>query len=225
MQYWYLAASSVLCAGILAYAESKRKLWTATVFKALGSILFVLLGFLCWNTGAKSLEKGILILIGLILGAVGDVFLNLKHQFHESQVMFLIGGFSFFFGHILYLIVMVPLAGSAGTWGAIGAIIVAVCIVSMLFAKFKVDTKLRILMTGYMATVTLMAGTAVAGMFHNGFALPFVFRAIGGVLFVISDTLLFIRMLKDEGSNFGLCFALLLTYYPAQCLIAMSLFY
>lgn len=59
--------------------EYDGKMSKATVLKGLASAFFVLLGALCYAENRTGFGR--LILSGLILGMVGDIFLNLRSQF------------------------------------------------------------------------------------------------------------------------------------------------
>lgn len=89
-----------------------KKQWTAAVLlKGLASLFFVALGIVCsLKTGFNDYDK--LIIAGLILGLLGDVFLNLRHVFKSlGDKIFLIGVAAFLFGHIVYLVAVAPKAG------------------------------------------------------------------------------------------------------------------
>lgn len=222
MSYWYLAVLCLIFTTLLVRSESKNQMVAALVFKTLSSLSFVALGILSFGL-AKDRSLAVFLLIGLILGAVGDVLLNVCHLVNESVVVFFIGGFSFFIGHILYLFVLVPTAEGFALPAVLCGIAVAALLLVFLHRKQKADRLLFVESLGYMVTVSTMASFAVFGLFAKGFGTATVFRAIGGILFLTSDTMLFFRMIRKGESHPVLAAFLLFTYYPAQCLIAASM--
>ena len=220
MKYWYLAALSVVLGILLAVVEKKQKFKAALAVKTLASAAFVALGILSYLTRPE--PAGILILIGLVLGAVGDVLLNIRHLKNGNLVFFYIGGVSFFFGHLLYLAAFIPFAAPHLPAAIVFGIAFAAAITLAEFSFTRGTGMMRIAGAVYILTVSLMASVAVFAAIRQRFALPFLLRAIGGCLFLISDSALFFRMMKNE-SGTVLAFLVLLTYYPAQCLIAASM--
>ena len=81
--------------------EYAGKMAKATLLKGAASFFFVVLGLVCY--AAQKTDFGRLVLIGLILGLVGDVFLNLRNQFTggKSMKIFAVGILAFLSGHFL----------------------------------------------------------------------------------------------------------------------------
>ena len=222
MNYWYLGAASIVFTLALAWSKWKRKMVAAVLFKALASLSFVILGILSFQHAIDK-TSALYLLVGLIFGAVGDVLLNVCHLVKESPFVFFLGGVSFFVGHILYLVVLIPQAASY-LWPAIGAgILSAALILFFLHRKVKTEQLLFLESLSYMIVVSLMASFSVFGLIAKSGDPARILRAIGGLLFLASDTMLFARMIRKEKTPAVLGFLLLITYYPAQCLIAMSM--
>ena len=91
----------LIFAALFLYQESKEKYVTAVALKGLASLCFVVLGIIC--SSGSHLSR--LIVVGLILGCVADVLLNLRWVFKEKgQMIFLVGILVFLSGHVLYQI-------------------------------------------------------------------------------------------------------------------------
>lgn len=224
MKYWYLGVLSIVFTFALAFSEGKRKMGAAVLFKALSSVSFVILGILSFQH-AIDRKSALYLLMGLIFGAVGDVLLNVCHLVNESPFVFFLGGVSFLVGHVLYLIVLVPMAASF-VWPAVGAgLFIAAFILFFLHRKAKTEAVLFLESMGYMLAVSLMASFSVFGLVSKSADPARILRAVGGILFLASDTMLFIRLVRKEKAPAVLGFFVLITYYPAQCLIAMSMQY
>ena len=222
MKYWYFAVLSIAFTLALILAEGKRKMTAALIFKALASASFVALGVFSFRMSSDR-GKAVFLLLGLIFGAVGDVLLNVCHLVHESPQIFFIGGMSFFIGHIMYLFVLVPAAVPYVVPAVIAGVGVAVLLLIFLHRKQNADRILFLESVAYMITVSLMASFAVFGFFAKTGDPAGILRALGGVLFLVSDTMLFCRMIRKEKAPAALGALLLIAYYPAQCLIAFSM--
>ena len=108
----YLAIPCCLIlAALFLSVEKKEKYVAAVVSKGLASLCFVVLGLL--NAGGSSLSR--LVVIGLALGLIADVMLNLRYVFKKKgQLIFLIGIVIFLSGHVVYLAAVLPLCLFAG---------------------------------------------------------------------------------------------------------------
>ena len=222
MKYWYLAVLSIVLMLALSWSEWKRKFVLALIFKTLASLCFVLIGLFSLPLAVDQ-QSAKYLFIGLILGAVGDVFLNVCRLVKKPAVVFLLGGTSFFLRHILYLLVLIPAARAYFVPAVIAGMVTAISILVFLHWRVETDRLLYIESLGYMVTVSLMASFAVFGAVAQAGDTARLLRAVGGVLFLTSDTMLFFRMIKKEKAPAILGFLLLLAYYPAQCLIALSI--
>ncbi len=107
--YWVIACLAVLGIAIDIWfikTEYAGKMVKATVFKGLASLTFVSLGIYAYIRVPS--RFGLLIVIGLILGLIGDVLLNLRNVLRgaASRKIFALGIFSFVCGHFLYIAVV-----------------------------------------------------------------------------------------------------------------------
>ena len=96
----------LILAGIFLWQESREKYVPAVILKGLASLCFVLLGLRC----SSGTELARLAVLGLALGCVADVLLNLRWVFpRKGQLIFLVGILVFLSGHVLYLAAILPL--------------------------------------------------------------------------------------------------------------------
>lgn len=188
--------------------KTQKKKAVSVVVKALGTTIAVAFGI----TGAYFYPSrhAYLILGGLILGLLGDIFL---------EFILPLGGFSFFFGNILYVYCML----SEEPLRLINIILLVLFLtfLAMNFGKdFHSFGKYRYLILGYAILVSLMAAVAIPYILLMGYqGLLFGF---GVFLFAISDYLLGYRTLYNAKPPFHRIS--LSTYYLAQLCIGVSLF-
>ena len=205
----------------------------SVIVKGLVSTLFVSVGI--YNVLANQISDmplRFLILIGLIFGLSGDIFLGLKHVYKDKDELFTYLGFiTFAIGHMLYIAAMT--SAMPGTFSPLYIIIpiLVACflgfLVIILEKPLKLDYKnMKIALFAYALCLfslpTVALSFAIFYQFNNRFL---VLIAIGGVLFAISDLILS-QTYFGEGHDKPIDIIMNhLTYWAAQFLIAMALFF
>lgn len=196
----------------------------ATVLKGLASCFFVVLGVLCFAANCTSFGK--LIVIGLALGLVGDVLLNLRNVVTggASMKVFALGILAFLSGHFLYIAALV----AANT----GIVLLAVVLTAVLSAAAIPPLMRRITAPskglkafGYIYLVVVIAMFSCAAMLlvKTGVTVLTVLFAVGALFFVVSD---FIMIYYSFGKKIKPLRAInLLTYYLGQLLIATAILF
>ena len=107
MVYWIL----IVCAAIalVAYVREKVKAYSlkAVLIKSVVSALFIAVGVYGLHVSAASGGAnpiGVLVVMGLVCGLLGDIWLDLKYVFPEQDLVFTYAGFAVFgIGHVLYI--------------------------------------------------------------------------------------------------------------------------
>lgn len=204
----------------LLYAERKKQMKAALVYKALASLYFVILGLVLMRR-CPDPRYARFIAAGLILGCAGDVLLNVCHLVNEDLRVFLAGGTLFLAGHVMYLFAL-----GMSLENRLRAFLFALAVLlPLLFYVYKgstADSRMRILTVFYLVTVTLVF-TFAAGFFLEA---PGLYRARlvlpGTLFFLLSDTLL-IKNMMNGGRLSWTGIPLILMYYLGQTLIALSL--
>lgn len=201
----------------------KGRSFDGMLFKFLSSFGFMSIAFVgyCNNSDADPVYF-CLVVFGLLFGLGGDVLLGIKEIAPKFRMRLIgMGTVSFLFCHVFFLIAFsrvlpfnrIPLAIS----GAIGVI----AVILLIALKFKVDFKMGALLTVYY--ILLCYKALVAGYIFLKTEDPaFLIAAIGCILFVVSDSCLAFVYFKPTKSKNRLVTAELLTYYPAQILLALS---
>ena len=217
------------------YIREKIKAYSvkAVLLKSVVSMLFIMVGvYGTWLSASKG--NAVLlcpfVVLGLVCGLLGDIWLDLKYVFPEKDEPFTYAGFCVFgVGHILYIIGMLLTCYPSGKPMTL---IVPVLLALVLSIGNAVLEKPMKLIYGKFKPVVITYGVILFAMvlisgrlaLHYGWAkTPLNLIFIGGVFFAISDLIL-------SGTYFGkgrerpIDLALnYITYYTGQFLIASAL--
>jgi len=208
--------------GIFIYSEYKNKYLPAVFLKGSASLMFVIVGVVCAQK-ANDFSFAKLIVIGLVLGMVGDILLNLRYLFEKiGQKIFLVGILAFLIGHVLYLCALIPKSNSLVICLIIGAILSAITLTIVFKTIDEVKPAFKIFGVFYVGAVIIMTTIAIGNMIGSGFSMGPVIYAIGAVAFMASDIILIFNTFCGT-SKFSLRLTNLAMYYIGQTLIAMSL--
>lgn len=230
----------LLCAGVIAlvfYIREKLRAYSlkAVYLKTLVSVLFLAVGVVGAYQSGGAGEESLLcpfVLMGLLFGLLGDIWLDLKYVFPEKDEAFTYAGFIVFgIGHVFYIV------GMLLTWPPVGrpmTVILPILLALFLSAGNAVlekpmglcygKMKPTVIAYGFLLFSTVTVSGALA-MTHGWqvTALNLIFA--GGILFALSDLVLsgtYFGKGKDRPVDIILNY---LSYYPAQFLIASSLLF
>ena len=196
---WYLNHGSLMMKAI-----------TCATFVLLSGVNFVY----ALSTGREKKYAAIMFL-GAVFGWLGDVTLGIN---------FILGAGLFAVGHILYAAAFYAIRRVEKTDLLLsGAILIGTAALILLYPKFDFGGAL---MQGvclvYGLIISCMVGKAVSGGIREK-TLPMIIMAVGSVLFYFSDLMLVLRWFADAPGLAGdLC---LMTYFPAQGLLAASVYF
>lgn len=220
MQYVYLGAISLVLMGLFIYFEHQEKYIQAVILKGAASFCFVVLGYVSWQIGGAT-HYGKLIFIGLILGFVADILLNLRFVFEKNgQKIFIAGILTFLSGHVLYICALANMCGPVLICGAAAAVLTAL-ILKWIFSKITAPKAIKIFGIFYIGAVVLMTCFAFGALITEPSKRAVMFF-IGALLFLISDVVLILNTFGKE-TKFSLRITNLTLYYLGQILIALSL--
>ena len=211
--------------------KCKRYSLKGVLIKFVVSLLFVAVAVIASHLHPGHILNPLLI-IGLVLGLSGDVWLDLKYVYPEHDKSYSYMGFAVFgLGHIFFITGMfLEFFGSAHPLYVILPLSAAIVIgVGNLFlAKpMKLDYgSMKGAVLAYSFCLFSMPLSALSLCILTSFqSVPLVLLFVGGILFAVSDLVL-------SGTYFGkgherpIDFILnYCTYYPAQFLIALSLLF
>ena len=227
----------LVCGAVLlfVYIREKIKAYSvkAVLIKSVVSVLFLAVGvYGAWVAAVKGNASLLcpFVLLGLLFGLLGDIWLDLKYVFPEKDEPFTYAGFCVFgVGHILYII------GTLLSYYPAGrpmTVIVPILLALMLSAGNAFMEKPMKLHYGKLKPVVIAYGVILFAMvlISGSLALscgwkeiPLNLLFIGGVFFAVSDLILsgtYFGVGKERLIDLALNY---ITYYAAQFLIASSL--
>ena len=227
----------LLCAGALAlvcYIREKVRAYTlrAVLLKSLVSTVFLAVGIYgaYRSAGAAEALLAPFVLMGLLCGLMGDIWLDLKYVFPEKDEAFTYAGFGVFgLGHVFFV------AGMLLVWAPfdrLPLLLLPFLLALLLSAANALLEKPMGLSFGKMKPTVLIYGfllfstVAVSGFLAacHGWQKPAanLFFA-GAVLFALSDLVLsgtYFGVGKERPVDLILNY---MSYYPAQFMIASTL--
>ena len=177
----------------------------AAMLKAFASTLFIATGVAAAASviGADKFSFALFVVMGLVMGLMGDIWLDLKWVYPETNDTYTFAGFgSFMIGHFFYLAglfihyadftkplyIVIP-AVVALLLG--GGVVILEKPMKMVYGKFKAITGVYGFVLGFM---TFLSGSLA--LMHNFREMTLNFMFVGGVLFLLSDLIL-------SGTYFG----------------------
>ena len=210
----------ILLQALFIKVEHEEKYLLADILKGSASLMFVLVGYIAYQTVNNVSNRQLL--IGLVFGMIGDILLNLRYVFpKQGQKIFLAGILSFLIGHIMYLVALIPQARHLWLFVLIGAVCAA-CLLAYIFKTMEVKKAFKIFGVFYLGAVFIMCSIAIGIAIFAPSPRSIVF-AIGAVLFTASDVVLIFNTFSGV-TRFSLRITNLSLYYIGQMLIAISMF-
>jgi uncharacterized membrane protein YhhN len=222
--YWAcIAVCGCVAEAVFIRLEYAKRLVSAVVMKGIASLLFVLLGAVCLCASGEA-PFASLVVAGLVLGAVGDILLNLRALAGDAgQKVFMAGIAAFFIGHLMYIAALLS-RGAETLWMGVPlcAVLSAALLPFFILRRIEVSGKLKTFGIVYVALVLLMAGCAAGLLVLKPFNAGYLLFAIGSALFALSDVILIFHLFGRKKHKafraLNLC-----AYYIGQILIALSL--
>ena len=219
--------------GLLLYIREKIRAYTLTAvfLKTFVSVCFLAVAVCGWYASAASygmLSFGVFIVMGLLFGLLGDIWLDLKYVYPAQDDPFTYAGFaSFAIGHVLFITGMLLRYHPTSPLYIVFPFVLAVLVSAgniLMEKTMKLDFgKMRLIVFGYGAilfsTVALSGSLAMCFGWRDT-TLNLIFA--GGILFAASDLVLSGTYFGGKERPIDLILNYL-TYYPAQFLIALSL--
>lgn len=191
------------------YGELWMKSVTSILFVAMGVVNLI---YLVLNKN-KDYRFPAIMLTGLIFACLGDIIL---------EVEFIVGAALFAIGHIFYFVAYCFLSKFKWTDLIYGFCILLPSVLFITLAPiFDFDGILmEIVCVVYAVIISLMVGKAIANFVRERNWLNLLIM-IGSILFFFSDLMLLLNVFAHLPYVGTLCLA---TYYPAEILLAFSIF-
>lgn len=253
---YFLLAVGIVMLVLFLIARDKKSSALAIVLKTVTSLFFIATGFAAMveNGVANSLDKialpCCLVMMGLVLGMVGDITLDFKVYFKglegeyknagkDRDSMMYFGMLAFGIGHILYITSMairfpgyeMNMLWSALISIAIVAVMFVVCIfaLKMQFGKFLVPSIIYAFLLCWFVVMSIMYVKPANASTSS------IILLVGSILFVVSDMVLSMTYFSKPADyerqgalNPESRLMIIInhvTYYLAQFLIALSLLF
>ncbi|WP_392340004.1 lysoplasmalogenase [Moritella marina] len=198
----------LMCALLHLYGAYKELKWLFYVFKPVTTLS---IAALCWHLSPALSDYVWLILLGLLLSTLGDIFLMLPKD------RFIPGLLSFLAAHVAYIVAFSMQLEITYTWALITPLIIIAIVYLTLLWPSLAEMKVPVLV--YMSIIVVMAWISGERYFTLESSASF-YAFIGAVVFLFSDaTLAFDRFKKQSHSAYGV---IIVSYYLAQYFIALS---
>jgi uncharacterized membrane protein YhhN len=201
-------------------------IWTAyhwkpsnyLISKTICSTLFVLTGLASLLFIDIPNRYAIMIMVALILGWIGDVFL----VYYQTPKWFITGLVSFLVGQIIYGSAFISYIGVS--WFDVAIYFGILSIAMLIYPKTNLMLKkMKIPDFAYVLIVLFMFTAAISSLYKSGInSTTTMLIAFGGLLFIISDLILAF-VLFDKTASKSLTAFNLAFYYSAQVLLALSI--
>lgn len=178
------------------------------------------------------IKYGLMIIMGLVFGLLGDIYLDQKWVYPDDDEKYLYAGFAVFaIGHFFYVGAMIMTAGLNFTHMLIASVLaILVVIVNLImeritklnFHKFRLVVSLYSFVVGLTMTTALVAFAVTYMASGLTLAVPYLVFTVAGALFLVSDIILSSQYFGTH--NTPLFFVMNhVTYYLAQYLIALTI--
>lgn len=224
MQPFMIAAILAGCAteALFIVVEYRKHWLPALLIKCAASLLFLCVGLLALRAAAN-VPYARLIMIGLALGAVGDVCLNLRHLCAKrARPAFMLGIAAFLLGHVSYVWALAARAPEALLYAAPACAIVSFVVIRFVLRRVNVEGALKLFGIIYLTIVLFMACLAVTLLFTEPANSAYRLFAVGGLLFATSDVLLVLNQFGKRSYPSFRALNLSL-YYLGQICIALTI--
>ena len=228
--YYALLAIGITATIVFLVLRVKKGGIAALYAKAIASCCFIATALAAMNRNRVFLEFGTLILAGLILGMLGDIWLDLKWIYLQDKNSYLYAGFiSFLLGHLCFITAIFRSA-PWNSFSIIMSIVLALVIgviailmekpLKMKYGKFKLIVFL------YSCTLALTMTSSMMTAYITKFKLSaWIVMSVGALLFLLSDLVLSGMYFGENKNTKGNIILNHTLYYAAQfCMAATILF-
>lgn len=229
MLHLIILGIGLICTVIFLFVRIKYAGTKGLLTKIMASTCFVALAIYA-ESQSPIHHYGLLIIAGLGLGLIGDIFLDLRQIYAQDRQLYTASGMiAFSAGHLPFICAItqdaqIPLRYFAIALGA--ALLFALCVALLEKPLHLCYKQLKALSVFYSFILALMAACAIAAaLLHGLTSTRYNTFAVAGILFIVSDLILSgIYFDCDQRKNTPPhVLANHITYYAAQFLIAFSI--
>lgn len=187
--------------------------------KSTASALFVLLGIVNFvfaiklKPETKNNKYMIFMLIGLVFACAGDIVLNL--HFISGAALFAVGHLFFFVSYC-----MISKICLRDLICGLCIFVPSLLIITLVPAFDFGGVLMEVVCVIYALIISFMVGKSISNLIASK-SLNSVLTVIGSCMFFVSDFMLLLSVFGGIGWAGVICLA---TYYPAECLLATTIF-
>ena len=229
----YILVAVCLIFGVIkAHSRSKGNFDFELLAKTCGALTFVCLGILAFYLSkptSENMSYGLAVIVALVLGMLGDIFLCLddtnEHPNRKNLIQ-AIGVLFFFLGHICYMINMLTLEPLK--LYLLPTLLIFPIIYVILAAKKVLTAGLaqNILLTIYFLALNLILTSSINLVIINGATAFTMLLLVASVLFISSDIVLGLSWFAPKAKlHKHHDYYIILSYFTAQCLFALSIYF
>ena len=176
-------------------------------FKTAASLCFTVLGVVCLTKSDASVY-GVLVVIALAFGCIGDIFLQIPKG---GDKCFIAGLIAFLLGHLLYIAAFFAETGLVWVQPVVTILLLSAVYALLKLLKADFGSKKR-LVCAYAVVIAVMMGCAFSVS---------ALACVAAALFVVSDLVLALILFAGKTRK-GMALLNLVTYYSAQIMLALS---
>lgn len=217
-------AGAILLAIYIVMCHKKRNAKGLFV-KSFVSVCYLLTCAFATISNPEQYKFGILVLIGGVLGLMGDIYLDQKWMYKEDSDDYLkIGFVCFGIGHVFYVWALYTLVDLEPLHRVVPLIMGFAIVVFTLITEKPTKQhygKFKPFVTGYGLMLGYTTGLSIRIFRLTGYKFALIF-AIGCALFAISDIILSHMYFGKKANSSAFFTANIITYYLAQFMIALS---
>lgn len=220
--------SLVFCV-LFCWFRAEKPTVNSLILKTTSSISFILCGVFALNSVGSS-NINLLMIVGLVLGLIGDIILDLKVMYPEqADQYFVFGTCSFAVGHFFYFMSAVlynsSVLPSHLLWNiliSLGVAIILTLAIMLSSKKLKINFgKMIYIAAFYCLVLTFMVSFTISIAI---FVPIYWIVAVGMLFFFISDLILSMQYFGGRDEKVWIYLNHIL-YYLAQVILAVSILY
>lgn len=229
MLCWIFLGIGIITTCIFLYKRDSDSSRMALLLKTGSSLMFITTAVVAIYYNQGDMRYGLMIVMGLVLGLLGDIWLDLKWIYPKDIKYFLYGGFIFFLlGHMCFISAIVIINQIMIKDFLLCLIAPAAVAIGVLVLEkpLKLDfTGYRFICAFYGSFLAMTFAVSLTSLIQSGGGTSQILMTIGSLAFLLSDLILCNTYFGNNKTSKPYIFLNHLFYYTAQFMIAMSVFF